>query len=592
MAAVIPALRGEQLRIFIYLRVSTDDQEDNTSLEQQEIDCRDFCEIGNHYVVGVFQDVYTGSVWRERKDFMKMRARYLAGEADAVVVRTYSRFTRMIADYYVLTHEMQEYNVKLVCVKEQYDDTPLGHMLQAIQMGFNEQERETTRQRTMDGKRARVTNKKLYLAGKKPPYGLKFDDEKVKGKLVENEEETPVVRDILHMRAQKQTVYAITKYLSDNNIPSPGGGAWNERSVRMIIERAADMYRGIAYAYKYEFTKEYRNGKLTTVKRVRPVEERLLLPEGTVPRIIDDATAFLALAAAGINAQESTRNNPNAEDTLLRSGHIRCGLCGNLMSMRRHHKPQEDKTYLIYRCSGTSRAVRVCEHMEISAPKIDKIVWDYACNVIRELEIIETAVNTVLELDMFVSPEKAAIKAIGECEALIEQYREDLKTTGLSKGTRTVLLEDLSKQTDLLEELERELIAIQSGKLSFEKVIAEYRAFVEWCQDFKRSGQENASYRQKRDALRFLGITTYIYKHTSPHGQYVIRLAPPQLMSSLRLLPKSIEETLSRDQVHRVSSAPVAPASQPNGSPSSDKCSSVRQCAIVLHILYEIGAAL
>src|SRR5260370_37434221 len=197
---------------------------------------------------------------------------------------------------------MRKHNVKLYCVKEQYDDSPLGRCLQVMQMGFNEQERETTRQRTIDGKRARVTNKKLYLAGKKPPYGLKFDDEKVKGKLVENEAETPVVRDILNMRAQKQTVYAITKYLADNHIPSPGGGAWNERSVRMIIERAADMYRGIAYAYKYEFTHEYRNGRLVTVKRVRPPAKRLLLPEGTVPRIIYDATAFLALQAAGVKA--------------------------------------------------------------------------------------------------------------------------------------------------------------------------------------------------------------------------------------------------------------------------------------------------
>jgi DNA invertase Pin-like site-specific DNA recombinase len=139
------------LRVFIYLRVSTDDQEDNTSLEQQEIDCRDFADLGGHTVAGVFQDVYTGSVWRERKGFMEMRARYLAGEAQAVIVRTYSRFTRMIADYYVLTQEMREHAIRLFCVKEQYDDTPLGHMLQAIQMGFNEQERETTRQRTIDG---------------------------------------------------------------------------------------------------------------------------------------------------------------------------------------------------------------------------------------------------------------------------------------------------------------------------------------------------------------------------------------------------------------------------------------------------------
>ena len=531
------------MRVFIYLRVSTDDQEDNTSLEQQEIDCRDYCDIGNHYVVGVFQDVYTGSVWREREGFMAMRARYLAGEADAVVVRTYSRFTRMIADYYVLTHEMREHNMKLLCVKEQYDDTPLGHMLQAIQMGFNEQERETTRQRTMDGKRARVTNKKLYLAGKKPPYGLRFDDEKIKGRLIENEAETPVVRDILHMRAQKQTVYAITKYLADNHIPSPGGGAWNERSVRMIIERAADMYRGIAYAYKYEFTHEYRGGRLVTVKRVRPPEERLLLPEGTVPRIIDDETAFLALQAAGINTQESTRNNPNAEDTLLRSGHIRCGLCGNLMSMRRHYKPKEDKTYLVYRCSGTSRAVRVCEHMEISAPKIDAIAWEYVCGVLRDLRIVENAVSAMLEKDAFASPEKSAVKTIEECKALIAQYREDLKTTGLSKGGRAVLLEDLSKQTNLLEDLETELAAIRAGRISYERVMAEYHEFVAWCREFHN--YEKAPYKRKRDALRFLGITVYIYKKESPNGQYVIRVAPPELMQSVRLVT-NIGGTLSR----------------------------------------------
>ena len=133
------------MRVFIYLRVSTDDQEDNTSLEQQEKDCQEYCEHHGFMVAGAFRKVFTGSVWRERKQFMEMRERYLRGEATGVVVRTYSRFTRIIADYFVLTQEMREHNVKLYCVKEQYDDTPLGRMLQAIQMGFTEQELETTR---------------------------------------------------------------------------------------------------------------------------------------------------------------------------------------------------------------------------------------------------------------------------------------------------------------------------------------------------------------------------------------------------------------------------------------------------------------
>jgi Resolvase, N terminal domain len=46
--------RVEELRVFIYLRVSTGDQEDNTSLEQQEIDCCAYCEENGHHVAGIF----------------------------------------------------------------------------------------------------------------------------------------------------------------------------------------------------------------------------------------------------------------------------------------------------------------------------------------------------------------------------------------------------------------------------------------------------------------------------------------------------------------------------------------------------------
>jgi hypothetical protein len=165
--------------------------------------------------------------------------------------------------------------------------------------------------------------------------------------------------------------------------------------------------------------------------------------------------------------------------------------------------------------------------------------------VLRDLEIVEAAVNSILELDEFTSPEKAAIKTIDDCKALIEQYREDLKTPGLSRGARAVLLEDLGKQTELLEELEQTLAAIQAGRVSFEKVLNEYRDFVAWCQEFKRSGGD-ASYKRKREALRFLGVSVYIYKRSSPEGQYKIRLAPPELMRSLKLLPKNIVGTLPR----------------------------------------------
>ncbi len=60
--------------------------------------------------------------------------------------------------------------------------------------------------------------------------------------------------------------------------------------------------------------------------------------------------------------------------------------------------------------------------------------------------------------------------------------------------------------------------AIERGITSHEKVMQEYRNFVKWCQDSKKRGQENATYKEKRDALRFLGVTVYIYKEVRRRG--------------------------------------------------------------------------
>lgn len=249
------------MKLFIYCRVSTDDQEDNTSLEQQEIDCVQYCQDNAITVVDVIREVFTGAVWRERKKFMEMLRRYLAGEADGVLVRTYSRFSRSLEDYFVLKQEMRMHNVELLCVKEQYDDTPMGRMLQAIQMGFNEQERAVTRQRIIDGKLARATNKKEYLAASKPPFGYRIDDPVKKAKLVVNAAEAEIVLWIFEERAYRGGTYLrIAINLNEWGIPSPMGKQWHQSAVKRIINNGKHLYRGIGVAFKSKDTRVYSGG--------------------------------------------------------------------------------------------------------------------------------------------------------------------------------------------------------------------------------------------------------------------------------------------------------------------------------------------
>ena len=78
----------------LYCRVSTDPQDDGTSMEEQERAGREYC-AKNGLVVGlVHREVWTGYQYRERKKLSLMRERYREGKIQGVVVRTFDRLSR------------------------------------------------------------------------------------------------------------------------------------------------------------------------------------------------------------------------------------------------------------------------------------------------------------------------------------------------------------------------------------------------------------------------------------------------------------------------------------------------------------------
>ncbi|WP_201391007.1 recombinase family protein [Ktedonobacter sp. SOSP1-85] len=111
---------------------------------------------------------------------------------------------------------------------------------------------------------------------------------------------------------------AIAKYLVDNKIPSPNGKSdWTSRTVRAVIERSQTRYRGIAYAYKFENTKEFREDRWVAARKRAPLEQQPPLPEGTVERMISDELAAKIAEVNEIMVQEASRNNKHEVTALL-----------------------------------------------------------------------------------------------------------------------------------------------------------------------------------------------------------------------------------------------------------------------------------
>src|SRR5438876_5189696 len=120
--------RDDIQRAIIYCRVSTDEQDNNTSLETQEADCREWAAAHCIELVAVVHESFTSLLLWERKELEHVRNLYKSGTANVVIVRTFDRLSRVHTHFAILTEEMQRYHIELECAKEHVDKSPMGQM--------------------------------------------------------------------------------------------------------------------------------------------------------------------------------------------------------------------------------------------------------------------------------------------------------------------------------------------------------------------------------------------------------------------------------------------------------------------------------
>ncbi len=74
--------------------MSTDPQEDNTSLDEQEAAGREYCRERGLIIGMVHRETFSGYLYRERKKLSTIRERYRDGKTQGVVIRTLDRLSR------------------------------------------------------------------------------------------------------------------------------------------------------------------------------------------------------------------------------------------------------------------------------------------------------------------------------------------------------------------------------------------------------------------------------------------------------------------------------------------------------------------
>lgn len=219
------------MKLVGYVRVSTESQEENTSLVSQRERIEAYCKAFGHELTQIFTEVGSGKNTVDRPHFQQAMMALNDG-ADGIVALKLDRIARNCRDVLTLVEDvLQPKNKALVLLDLNVDtSTPTGKMILTMMAAVAELERAQINERTQGGRKAKA-NKGGYAYGA-PAFGY----ESVEGELVVNDDEQETIATIRRHRRSGKSFGAIAKWLNEKNIPTKRGGTWSAVQVQRVAK--------------------------------------------------------------------------------------------------------------------------------------------------------------------------------------------------------------------------------------------------------------------------------------------------------------------------------------------------------------------
>lgn len=171
MAASPLVKSGDKQKAVVYLRVSTEEQVDNYSLDTQADICRKEAERRGLQIAETFREEgRSAKTIKERPALLELLeyCRKHKNEVGAVVVYRLDRISRQTADYLAIRKKLAECDITLISASEPTGDTPTERFVETMLAGFAQMDNDIRGERARNGMRARFMNG-LYNGA--PPLG-------------------------------------------------------------------------------------------------------------------------------------------------------------------------------------------------------------------------------------------------------------------------------------------------------------------------------------------------------------------------------------------------------------------------------------
>jgi site-specific DNA recombinase len=472
----------------VYCRVSTDEQAESGTIQNQIEFARHYCDLHDLPIFGVYaDDGVSGTVpLQERPSGSNLISDAKSGKFDVALVYRIDRLARRLKLLLDAYEELEVAKVGLRSMTEPIDTTtPIGRFIFQLLGSIAELERETIIERSVLGTN-RLAAQGRWLGGI-VPYGYSVDED---GYLQVSEKPLPglemteadVVRLIYTMLVkERRSCVQIAEHLNALGVPPAyakdgrlvgkrkqrTSGLWSPGRVRNMVVQTT--YKGVHYY-----------GRRSRKQR----------------RLIERAVPAIVPVEAWETAQRRLRENQialspqNAKRSYLLRGLIKCGICGlNYIGCA---GSQKQAPY--YRCNGKTphrgRMHGRCPSATVRAEELESLVWNDIHGFVENPgEVLESLRAKLLQGVESQEALKKESQRIEDALAKLQRERDVvirlLRKEDITYAEGEAHLREIADQVEALEKERQTLfgqlqnvVDIQTKLLSSEVLLNELRESV------------------------------------------------------------------------------------------------------------------
>jgi site-specific DNA recombinase len=409
-------------RTCLYTRISTDEENQPTSLASQRERLEAFCKVQEDWrIIAHHEDRATGTKL-DRPGLQAALDLARQGRIDQFLVYRIDRLSRKVRQLAGIAEELDKLGVVLRSATEPFDTgSAAGRMMLQMLGVFAEFEHATIVDRVTSGIERRARE------GRWPngriPFGYQRDEQK---RLIPDERTAPVIRRIFKWYAAGRLgAAAVARRLDAESAPAPPRG-WQPAVVLWVLNNQA-------YVGRVHWRGQTFPG----------IHEPLIDPD-----IFERAQALLKERGEDLAMRAASR-----ADFLL-TGLVRCGRC------RRAYVGMSAKgnggTYHYYACSGRQKLGRKgCDGERLPKHKLEAAILGQLAGLYRDGSLIRDAIqqaaaSSTTDRTQLVERRTSLAKEIARAERAIERYQDAFENGDLDPARFKQRLFALDTRLDAL----------------------------------------------------------------------------------------------------------------------------------------------